>query len=126
MSTVGPTILRRTRSLGAAAIALFIAGCSGEPGEADVRAALERNEKTILGLSMLFFDPGNRNADPADTAKRFLREAAIKIDGCAQAQGAPGFMCDFRMGRPDGKAMSPPLKGRFFKTDDGWHFEETK
>lgn len=105
---------------------LALSGCSGEPGESDVRAALERNERMVLGLSMLFFDPSNRSANTADTAKKFLREASIKIDGCADAQNAPGFVCDFRLGRPDGKAMSPPMKGRFFKTDSDWNFEEVR
>lgn len=118
--------MSRRLSLAAMLAAALLSGCSGEPGESDIREALQRNQMVVFGLSGMFFDPGNRNADTSAMARKFLGEATVKIDGCSTAQSAPGFVCDFRLGRLDGAGLTPPMKGRFFKADDGWQFEQMR
>lgn len=119
--------MRASRSLVATIIvAPLLSGCSGEPGESDVREALRRNQMVVFGLASTLFDPKNRNADTSAMAQKILSEASIKIDGCVPAQGAPGFVCDFRVGRPDGSGQTQPMKGRFFQAEDGWRFEERR
>lgn len=114
------------QGLGIVLAALLLSGCSGEPGESDIRRALERNEMLIFSLSGMFFDPKNRNADTSGMARKLLREATVKIDGCASAANAPGFVCDFRFAKADGNGYAPPMKGRFFKADDGWQYEQMR
>lgn len=117
--------LQRLSLFSAMAMTVLLSGCSGEPSESDVRAAIERNPMMIMGLSALFFDPRKRSADTGAAAQKFLREAVVQIDGCAAARNAPGYVCDFRIG-PTSAKMTPPMKGRFFKASDGWQFEQMR
>lgn len=117
--------LQNMQRLAVIMVSALLSGCSGEPGEPDIRDALARNQQTMMGLTMLFAGPrGDSNAEAK--AKSFIREAAIKVDGCVAAQNAPGFVCDFRMGQPGGQQMGPPMKARFFKSGNGWDLEQTR
>lgn len=62
---------------------------------------------------------GGRAANADDIVKRSF----VEKSACSAAQGAPGFVCDFRWGQkqPDGNVQyGSPIKGRFFMTGDGW------
>jgi hypothetical protein len=103
----------------------LLAGCSGDPSADDMLKAVQANEHFRASLMFLAMaaDP-SRSPDEAVTT--LMKNSVVVNSGCAAAQGAPGFMCDFRWGarQPDGKVQfSPPAKGRFFKSGDGWAVE---
>ncbi|MCW2308955.1 hypothetical protein [Rhodobium gokarnense] len=116
------------------AASLGLAGCSGEPGEDDIRDAIKRDPGTRAGLELLFggvqgVARRRGQATSGVTAQEFLDKAIIEKSGCKEAQGQPGYVCDFRMGNGTGKGpvnMSPPIKGRFFETNDGWTYQEMR
>lgn len=121
----------RAASFGALALATGIAlgGCFGpsEPSESDMLAAIKNNSRVRMAFAMMansggMVRPGAYRANPQDA----LNAAVVQKTGCAAAQGAPGFVCDFRLGlkRPGGKVeYAPPGKGRFFKAGGGWAVE---
>ena len=96
----------------APALGLLLAGCSGEPGSGDILEALNANPKFQMTLAML---AGGRGQAALDQIRQ---NGVVEKSGCKEAQGAPGYVCDFRWGTkgPDGNVRyGNPTKGRFFK-----------
>lgn len=60
---------------------------------------------------------GDRSA--ALDVEGFFEDVQIEKIGCAAAQGAAGYRCDFRWGRDD-EELARTHSGRFFETDRGW------
>jgi hypothetical protein len=90
---------------------LLLAGCA--PNESEMSDALSRNDKFVMTLAML---GGGLRPD----------QVAIEKSSCTDAQAAPGYVCDFRIGRkgPGGATnFSGPAKGRFFKSGGKWAVE---
>ena len=106
----------------AAALALLLAGCLGEPSDADIRAALERNiaknSESLNRTTQMFGGAGQFLADMIGKAEI---HSVRKID-CVAAKDAPGYVCDIELD------MTVPLTGRkkdmtsarFVKGPDGW------
>ncbi len=104
------------------AVSMLVAGCSGEPSEADIKAAFEKDmAKTAQSLDdagKMFGGVGKALTD--SLGKTELH--AVKKIGCAQAKDAPGFVCDVEVD------MTVPLTGRskematarFVKGPEGW------
>lgn len=62
---------------------------------------------------------------PGAKAAAFNGFSSFKKHGCAEAQGQPGYVCDFSFELTMGQEhMKNSGKGRFFKIDSGWGFEE--
>jgi len=104
-------------------LGVLLSGCSSEPGTEDMLAAMNNNPKFQATL-ILATDP--RAANPEAAIARLKNSGVIEKSGCAQAQGAPGYVCDFRWGsrQPDGTVRyGTPLKGRFYKSGSGWAVE---
>jgi hypothetical protein len=90
---------------------LALGGCA--PGESDMQGALLRNAQFRVMLAMA--GGGMRPED-----------VAIEKSSCTDAQGTPGYVCDFRIGRrlPGGSVnYGGSAKGRFFKSGGGWEVE---
>jgi hypothetical protein len=101
--------------------ALMLGGCSGEPGANDILLALNDNAKWRVGVTFL------TGSDQA--AAELLAQGTIDKSACAQAQGTPGYICDFRWGRKlqDGNVQyGQPMTGRFFKSGNRWVMEILK
>lgn len=106
----------------AAAFVLLAAGCSGEPSDADIRAALEkniaRNSESLNKTTQMFGGAGKFLTDMIGKAEI---HSVRKID-CVAAKDAPGYVCDIELD------MTVPLTGRkkdvtsarFVKGPDGW------
>jgi hypothetical protein len=125
--------------LSALSASLAVAGCfgSGEPGANDILEALRRNEQ--FRAAVIASAPVTIRRESGDTkvmgfeemrkqqetaGAEMLKRMTVEQTACAVAQGAPGFVCDFRLGLPDANgALQPrPAKGRFFKANDGWQY----
>lgn len=106
----------------AAVMALGLAGCwSGDPSASNMLQALNDNHDWRLGLALLL--------KGEQAAAGIMKESTVEKSSCAQAQGSPGYICDFRWGwrQSDGKIeYSHPIKGRFFKTGNQWAVELIK
>lgn len=97
---------------------LLLSGCSGEPSANDILQALNADPKFQVTLAML---TGGQSS--VDAIKK---SGVIEKSGCKEAQGAPGYVCDFRWGTkgPDGTVRyGNPMRGRLFKTSSGWSGE---
>jgi len=95
--------------------ALLLAGCSGEPSSDDILQALNTDPKFQMTLGMLAGSQANLDA--------MKKNGVVEKSGCKEAQGAPGYVCDFRWGTkgPDGKVRyGSPMRARLFKTSQGW------
>ncbi len=104
------------------AVSLFAAGCSGEPSEAEIKAAFEKDmAKTAQSLDEAGKMFGGVGKALTDSLGKTELHAVKKID-CAQAKDAPGFVCDVEID------MTVPLSGRsketatmrFVKGPEGW------
>jgi hypothetical protein len=81
-------------------LSIGLAGCGeSPPSDSDARAALAGSFRSA-GLSV----------DDEQSKKQL---AAIKVSGCAKAQGKPGFNCDFT-------GVAGMTSARFVKGSDGW------
>ena len=97
-------------------VSLFIAGCSGEPSEADIRAVYEaeiaRSNEQMINL-------GGEQA--ANLLGKSELHSITKL-ACKEADQTSGYNCDVEVD------MSVPLLGRstqmrtrrFVKSDNGW------
>lgn len=104
------------------ALLLAAAGCSGEPSETDIRAALEKDAakhgQALNQTAQMFGGAGKTLTDMIGT----MEIHAVKKIGCVAAKDAPGFVCDVEID------MTVPLAGRskdmasarFVKSPDGW------
>lgn len=106
---------------------LALAGCSGEPSDSNMADALKNDPM----LRMVASEMSSRPVSPGreTTAEAFLDSLTVAKLGCVEAQGAPGYVCDFKftIGTNKSNKMSDrPGKGRFFKGPDGWSFEEIR
>lgn len=93
------------------AAALLLAGCA--PGESDMQQALLRNAQFRVMVAML-----GGGITP--------EQVAIEKSSCADAQGAPGYVCDFRVGRKNAAgavSYNGSAKARFFKSGGTWDVE---
>lgn len=97
-------------------------GCSGEPSEADIRSAFERDiTKGSQSLNETAQKFGNAGKALTDMLGKTEIHSVKKI-GCIAAKDAPGFVCDVEVD------MTSPLAGRkkdmtsarFVKGPDGW------
>ena len=104
------------------AVSLLTVGCSGEPSEADIRAAFEKDvAKTAQSLDQAGKMFGGVGKSFTDSLGKTELHAVKKI-GCAEAKEAPGFVCDVEVD------MTVPIAGRskemttvrFVKGPDGW------
>jgi len=105
----------KRRSILSAFAALLLAGCSGEPNSDDIMQALNADAKFQMTLAMLAGSEANLAA--------MKKNGVVEKAGCKDAQGAPGYVCDFRWGTkgPDGKThYGNPMRARLFKTSQGW------
>lgn len=91
----------------------LLAACSGEPSEADMKAAVEQTF-------------GGMNEQLGSVGKLIGKDLSTKVKGfkklaCAEAKGNPGFACDFEMtvNGPLGE-KTEKASGRFVKGDKGW------
>jgi hypothetical protein len=104
---------------------LTLAACSDEPSAADMVAAVGKNPQFRQGLMMVAMGD-SRWRSPDEGVNALLKTASVEKSACIAAQGAPGSVCDFRLGfkQADGRLQyGAPVKGRFFKTGDGWAIE---
>jgi hypothetical protein len=104
------------------ALLLFTVGCSGEPSEKDIRAALDKDaakqSQALNQTAQMFGGAGKTLTDMIGT----MEIHAVKKIGCVEAKDAPGFVCDVEID------MTVPLAGRtkdmtsarFVKSPDGW------
>jgi len=102
----------------ALALALLLAACSGEPGEGDIREAVFKNAAFRMSLGMM--------VGGVAAMETTMKSGSIEKSSCVSAQGAPGYVCDFRIGfkQPNGSVMfGTPLQGRFFKSGGNWDVE---
>jgi hypothetical protein len=107
----------------AVSCALGLAGCSGEPGASDIKEAAHRNPQFVMMVAMSA-NMGGRGGDAQ--VRQVLDKAVVEKSSCATAQGAPGYVCDFRWGAPQpggGHQFGQPVKGRFYKTGSEWNVE---
>jgi hypothetical protein len=123
----------RTLALsGLTAASLLLGGCFGsEPSESEMLQALRTNQHFRQGL--LLFVVGDVNFGRPDQQRNeervldnLFKLIVVEKSACVEAQGSPGYICDFRTGRkqPSGeKQYGPPVKARFFKSGDGWAVE---
>jgi len=95
------------------AACLALAACSGEPSEADMKAAVEQ---TFGGMNEQLGDVGKLIGKDLSTKVKSFKKLA-----CAEAKGNPGFVCDFEMSL-DGPLGQKTEKAsaRFVKGDKGW------
>jgi hypothetical protein len=85
--------------------------------------AVNANPKFQISIAMMAGLAGRGSPAAIDQIKA---RGVIEKSGCSAAQGAPGYVCDFRWGTrlPDGSIQyGAPMKGRFFKTGDSWTAE---
>lgn len=104
------------------ALLLFAVGCSGEPSEKDIRAALDKDaakhSQALNQTAQVFGGAGKALTDMIGT----MEIHGVKKIGCVEAKDAPGFVCDVEID------MTVPLTGRskemtsarFVKSPDGW------
>jgi hypothetical protein len=103
------------RILFPAIASVLLAGCSGEPNSDDILQALNADPKFQMTLGMLAGSQANLDA--------VKKNGVVEKSGCKDAQGAPGYVCDFRWGTkgPDGKIhYGNPMRARLFKASQGW------
>jgi hypothetical protein len=115
---------------------LGLAACGlGEPSEEDMLQALKSNVPARAAAELMMLSnpdkfkrmPTQRAVDEERAADEMMRTAVVEKASCVQAQGAPGYVCDFRMGfrQLNGQIQyGQPGKGRFFKTGAGWSFDQ--
>ncbi len=109
-----------TRLTVLAGSALMLAACfGGEPSASNIQQAAK--ESGLLHNDMRGRLPFNV-ARSSSALEQAIEVAKIEKSGCARAQGQPGYMCDFKIGIPEGGGFKygPSLTARFFKTDSGW------
>ena len=96
-----------------ALLSLALCGCSDEPGANDMKQAIVSNP-AMAALARI----GGHD----------LSDLVVDKGGCAAATGVPGYVCDVRVGyRAGGQAQYGAWgKGRFFKTNGGWQFQEIR
>jgi len=95
---------------------LFIAGCSGEPSEADILALYEAE---VVRANEQMINLGGEQA--ANLLGKSELHSVTRL-ACKEADQANGYYCDVEVD------MSVPLIGRtkqirtqrFVKSDDGW------
>jgi hypothetical protein len=73
-------------------------------------------------------EPAHQSVNPEQIVKNILKDMVLEKSDCVEANGLPGFICDFRIQTTfqDKKEWGKPAKGRFFKTGDDWNYEEVK
>src|SRR4051794_3979280 len=105
-----------------AAVALTLSGCSSEPSASDMMKAMEGHPQIRQSLALMLMGD-TRWRTPEEGLAVMMKTASVEKSSCVAAQGAPGSVCDFRLGfkQADGKIQfGAPSKGRFYKSGDGW------
>ncbi|MBB4305684.1 hypothetical protein GGD81_004766 [Rhodobium orientis] len=109
------------------AASLGLAGCSGEPDEDDMEEALRRDPMMSRLAEVTANQPVPQGRET--TAEAYLDSLSVNKSGCAEARGAPGYVCDFKMTIGTNRSnmrSDRPGKGRFFQADDGWTYQEMR
>ncbi|HEV7276535.1 MAG TPA: hypothetical protein VGN80_09635 [Devosiaceae bacterium] len=101
--------------LAAGAAVLVLAACSGEPSGNDIKEAIRNNAAVMMQMRALAQMSGGGDAD------ELINAASVEKGQCTQAQGQPGFVCDFRLNA--GGQTGPWGKARFFNAN-GWQLEQ--
>jgi len=102
--------MRRFSSLSVVMLASLLAltGCSGEPSEADMKISLEAVMKSNPIMASLFsgFDEFEKL-------------------GCKEAEGKPGYVCDYRATTTVmGQKNTSNASARFVEGDSGWQAQQ--
>ncbi|WP_417308032.1 hypothetical protein [Devosia sp.] len=103
-------------------MALLLSACSGEPGANEIKQALRSNNDLylqMLAAAELAGVPANFD--------QILADSSVEKGGCSQAQGEPGFICDYRLNAVIGgqKQHGQWDKARFFNAD-GWQMDRVR
>jgi len=104
-----------------AALALLAAGCSGEPSDADIRSALEKDmAKTAQSINKTTQMFGGAGKALSEMMKTEIH--AVKKIGCVESKDSPGYVCDFEvdMTAPVTGRGKETAKARFVKGPEGW------
>lgn len=110
----------------AGVLSLLLAGCSGEPGTAEIKQAFGNNARFMQSIAAGMQLEASVTGGAAMSADELLATLVVEKGQCAPATGSSGFVCDFRAGRDMGgeRQFGPWTKARFFQASDGWQFEE--
>lgn len=113
------------------ASAVMLGGCfGGEPSASDMAQALRTTPGMGEGLVLMsgMSPPAFGSPAAKEAMQKLLDGLSIEKIGCAAAQGAPGYVCDYRLSfrMADGRTRQVPsaAKGRFFKASNGWQFSQ--
>jgi|CXWL01.1.fsa_nt_gi Tfp pilus assembly protein PilE len=110
------------------AMAGVLAGCSGEPSEADLEKSVKKHTETQLAQAQAVMKQFGQNSMAKDFATD-MSKVSVKKLACAKAEGNPGYNCDVEVSR-SGEGATPgqkaAVKARFVKADDGWVLIEEK
>lgn len=110
------------------ALLLTAAGCSMEPSDADLKSAIEKSmSKTNESLNQTAQMFGGAGKALTDMIGQVEVHGVRKI-GCVQADGSPGYVCDFEidMTVPFAGRSKKMEKARFVKGPDGWVIAESE
>jgi hypothetical protein len=114
---------------------LSLAACgSGEPSQSEMLQAIKASptlhqQVGLMLMANLTLRASQSAAEKEQAIDKEISGIVVEKATCVEAQGAPGYMCDFRMGFPqaDGQLQyGPPGKSRFFKTGAGWSVEDPR
>jgi len=124
-------MMRVTTTAVLLASALTLGGCfGGEPGASDMAQALRTTPGMGEGLALMSGAtlPPYGSAAAKEAMQKLLDGLSVEKIGCAAAQGAPGYVCDYRLSfrMPNGQTrqMPSPARGRFFKASNGWQVSQ--
>ncbi|MBN9050372.1 MAG: hypothetical protein J0H78_12975 [Rhizobiales bacterium] len=90
--------------------------------------ALYSNQNFAATLLMVVGMSGatRSNAQVEAEVAKLKASGVVEKSGCAAAQNAPGYVCDFKWGskQPSGGTnWGQPMKARFFKSGSAWAVE---
>jgi hypothetical protein len=105
-------------------LACLLAAC--EPSADNMREATYKNEKFQFMLALLAGGNPRPGQSPDAAVEEMKRNGVIDKSACSEAQGAPGYICDYRWGQRQANGSvqyGTPVKGRFFKSGDGWNLD---
>jgi len=106
------------------ALALLLAACSDQPGEDDIKGAVERMQQAWAQQQRQQQPPSGplRMPNLALEASLDLRIVAVRRLGCRAAPEVSGWSCTFEITASN--AGNPPvtraLQGRFTQGNHGW------
>jgi hypothetical protein len=110
----------------ALALALLLAACSDQPGDDDIKGAVERLQQAWAQQQRQQRQPQNpgpfRVPDLSLEAALDLRIVGLRRLGCREAPEVSGWLCTFELTATN--AGNPPvtrvMQGRFTHGNQGW------